>query len=75
MSIEQFEVLTQDEKAALVNEATKVTEKLDGFTIRRLFKVGNYFVEIRKSLLAKRCKIYFTTYSRADLPILYVEDL
>ncbi len=73
MTIEQFKNLSEEEKMLFIKDAQKVTEKLDGFTLRRLFKLGNFFIEIKNSLL-NRCKINVTVYTRVNLPILYAED-
>ncbi len=73
MTIEQFKNLNEEEKMAFIKEAPKVTEKLDGFTLRRLFKLENFFIEIKNSLL-NRYKSNMTIYTRVNLPILYAED-
>lgn len=74
MTIEQFEMLSHEEKLALLKNAPKVTEKLDGFTLRRLFRLGNFFIEIKNSLL-NRYKSNLTIYTLKNIPVMYAEDL
>lgn len=74
MSIDSFNRMDEHQKVQLIFEADKVTEKVDGESNYQLFKVSNFFVEVRSSLEGK-FKRSFTAYSLRNLPVSYAGEV
>lgn len=74
MTIEYFNKLDDEQKARLIIEAKKITEKIDGEANYQLFCVGNFYVE-KRACLEGKSKTSFYTYSLKELPADYVGEI
>lgn len=74
MIIENFNRMDEHQKVQLIFEADKVTEKVDGEANYQLFKISNFFVEVKSSLEGK-FKRSFTAYTLRELPSAYVSEV
>lgn len=74
MTIEMFDALSYQQKAELVFDANKITEKADNEANYQLFQINNFFVEAKTSLEGnfKRC---FKSYTLKDLSAEYVSEV
>lgn len=74
MTIESFNLMNEHQKVQLIFEADKITEKVDNEANYQLFKISNFFVEVKSSLEGK-FKRTFTTYTLKNLPMDYVGEV
>ena len=74
MTIENFNKLNEKEKVVLIFEASKITEKLDDTIKYQLFKIDNFYIETKTSVLGK-FKRTITTYTLKDLPAEYAGQI
>jgi hypothetical protein len=74
MTIEQFNSLREEEKNIFLFEATKMAERSDSFTKFELFRIDDFFVETKTSLL-RLYRRTITTYTLRDLPLVYSGNL
>ena len=74
MTLEHFEKLSAEEKNKWLLQAEKLAERLDNFTKVQLYRVNNFYVETRTSMLG-RFKRKIKTYSNSRLPINYVTTI
>jgi hypothetical protein len=74
MIIESFNRMNDHQKVQLIFEADKITERVDAEANYQLFKISNFFVEVKSSLEGK-FKRSFTAYTLKDLPVSYVGEV
>ena len=74
MIIESFNKMDEHQKVQLIFEADKITEKVDAEANYQLFKISNFFVEVKSSLEGK-FKRSFTAFSLKELPVAYLSEV
>lgn len=74
MIIESFNKMNEHQKVQLIFEADKITEKVDTEANYQLFKISNFFVEVKCSIDGK-FKRSFTAYSLKELPVAYLGEV
>ena len=74
MIIESFNKMNEHQKVQLIFEADKITEKIDTEANYQLFKISNFFVEVKSSIDGK-FKRSFTAYSLKELPVAYLSEV
>lgn len=74
MIIESFNQMDEHQKVQLIFEADKITEKVDSEANYQLFKISNFFVEVKSSLEGK-FKRTFTAYTLKELPVNYLGEV
>jgi len=74
MTMESFNQMSEHQKVQLVFEADKITEKIDSEANYQLFKISNFFVEVKSSLEGK-FKRSFTSYTLKELPVCYLGEV
>ena len=74
MNIESFTKMNEHQKVQLIFEADKITEKVDAEANYQLFKISNFFVEVKSSLEGK-FKRSFTAFSLKELPVAYLSEV
>ena len=67
MTIEEFELLTDQKKKEIIVDAQKVAEYREEQDKYEVFKIDRFFVEVKVSYLKKYRKITNTFYSRDPL--------
>lgn len=74
MLIESFNKMNEHQKVQLIFEADKIAEKVDAEANYQLFKISNFFVEVKCSLEGK-FKRSFTAYRLKELPVAYLGEV
>lgn len=74
MTIETFNALSYQQKAELIFDANKITEKADNEANYQLFQVENFFVEAKTSLEGK-FKRSFKSFILKELPVSYISEV
>lgn len=74
MTIENFNLLSNSEKTVLIFEANQITERLDDTIKYQLFKIDNFYIETKTSLLGNFKRV-INTYTLKDLPAQYAGHL
>ncbi|MDB5245742.1 MAG: hypothetical protein JWQ40_136 [Segetibacter sp.] len=70
MVAEEFNKLSEEMKSRLIFDANKITERKDGSFTWELFKIDNFFIEIKRCI-GNTLKRVISTYSIKDLPLIY----
>lgn len=70
MTLEDFTVLPEQEKRMVLFDANKVDERIDQINRYELFKVDQFFIEVKTCLVGK-FKRFIQPYTLKDLPLEY----
>ena len=73
MTLEQFDILSEEDKSIEIFEAIKVTERFNQRDKYELFQIDDFFVEIKTSLqhLSRRV---ISTYTSRNVPGDYLNE-
>ena len=74
MTIEMFNALSFQEKAELIFDAKKITEKAGNEDNYQLFQINNFFIETRTSREGK-FKRSFKSFTLKELPADYISEV
>lgn len=74
MTIEHFNTLSCQQKAELIFDANKITEKADVEANYQLFQINNFFIEVKASLDGK-FKRSFKSFTLKNLPVEYAGEV
>ena len=74
MTIEEFKILDDEQKAQYIFKAEKVAERIDDEYNYQLYKVDKFFAETRVPLNTKSA-LTIKMYSLKELPVVYAGEV